>query len=75
MLVSDVSDNSRMVKDGINGFLFNPLDESSMVEAFIKFFTLKFEDRKKMSEESRKIAETLFDKARFIDSYISLIEG
>lgn len=75
MLVSDVSDNSRMVKDGVNGFLFNPLDESSIVEAFRRFLNLSFEERKKMSEESRAIAGTLFDKSKFIDSYVDLIEN
>ena len=74
MLVSDVSDNSVMVKDGINGFLFNPLDLNSMIDAFNKFFNLSDDEIRKMGSESRRIAETLFNKEVFVGSYIKLIE-
>lgn len=75
MLVSDVSDNSVMVKDGLNGFLFNPHDINSMLDAFNKFFNLSDDEIRKMGTESRKIAETLFNKDVFIESYVKLIES
>lgn len=71
-LVSDVSDNSVMVKDGINGFLFDPLDVESIKNSFIRFLHLSYDERKKMSNNSRRLAETLFDKKVFIKKYISL---
>ncbi len=75
MLVSNVSDNSIMVHDGINGFLFNPLDNKSICDAFVKFFALTFDEMCNMSRESRRIAERLFDKESFVNKYIKLIES
>lgn len=74
VLCSDVADNSIMVKDGINGFLFDPFDSKAMARAFKQFFSLSHEEKTIMGIESRKIAESLFNKDKFINSYISLIE-
>lgn len=74
VICSDVSDNSVMVHEGENGFLFNPMDVKSIVDAFVKYFSLSNEARKQMGERSREIAESLFNKERFINSYINLIE-
>lgn len=75
MLVSGVSDNVVMVHDGENGFLFDPQNTDSICEAFLKFFALSNEKRIQMAHESRRIAEMLFDKERFISKYIELIES
>ena len=74
MLVSDVSDNGLMVKDGINGYLFNPLDIDNIASAFIKFFALKEKDCRQMSINSRKIAEELFDAETFVNKYVDLLD-
>lgn len=74
MLVSDVSDNRIMVHDHENGFLFDPNDVDSIVDAFIRFFSLDTSEMTMMGHKSREIAETLFDKEAFIESYINLIE-
>lgn len=75
MLVSDVSDNSLMVHDGENGFLFNPKQTDSIVDAFMKFFGLSHEEMFRMGQRSREIAEELFDKKHFIQQYVDLIES
>lgn len=75
MLVSDVSDNSIMVKNGENGFLFDPNCSNSIVDAFLKFFSLSDEKIRQMGEKSRQIAEELFSKEAFVDTYIRLIES
>ncbi len=74
VLASDVSDNSMMVHDGENGFLFDPYDVDDIVKAFVRFVDMKTEQRKEMQKNSRIIAETLFDKNIFVNSYIDLIE-
>lgn len=74
MLVSDISDNSLMVHDSVNGFLFNPKDEDSICEAFLKFFELNYDEIVSMSHCSREIAENLFNKESFIQQYITLID-
>lgn len=75
VLCSDVSDNSVMVHNGENGFLFDPTDEESMVSAFQSLFALNRDGLVEMGRRSRVIAEQLFDKDKFINSYISLIES
>lgn len=74
VLCSDVSDNSMMVHNGENGFLFNPHDIESMTSAFERYINTTEEVKKDMCLKSRAIAEDLFDKNRFIDSYVELIE-
>lgn len=74
VLCSDVSDNSVMVHEGENGFLFNPLDIEDIVRAFASYFTTTNEQRTVMGLRSREIAESLFDKEKFINEYIKLIE-
>jgi glycosyltransferase involved in cell wall biosynthesis len=75
MLVSDVSDNSQMVHDGENGFLFNPKQTGSIVEAFMRFLSLSYDEMCRMGQRSREIAEDLFDKRLFIQQYVDLIES
>lgn len=74
MLVSDVSDNSLMVHEGENGFLFDPNKTDSIVSAFEKFLALDRTQIEEMGKRSREIAEKLFDKNVFIESYVNLIE-
>ena len=75
MLVSDVSDNSVMVHDGENGFLFDPQKTDNICDAFLSFFNLSYNGMCNMSKRSREIAEELFNKDVFIQQYIDLIES
>lgn len=74
VICSDVSDNSVMVHDGENGYLFDPEDVESIVKAFQQFISLGAEEREAMGLKSREIAESLFDKERFVAEYMNLIE-
>lgn len=74
VLCSDVSDNSVMVRDGENGFLFDPNNTESMCSAFLKFLNLGNEELDWMSEKSRFIAESLFNKDVFVNKYLELID-
>lgn len=75
VLASDVSDNKYMVHDGENGYLFDPLSVDNMVEVISRFYLLSEEERLHMGQKSREIAENLFQKDIFVNSYINLIEG
>lgn len=75
VLASDVSDNSVMVHDGENGFLFNPYDIEDMVNAFEKLIYTSIDDKIKMQRKSRDIAQKLFNKDSFVQSYVKLIES
>lgn len=73
VLASRVSDNSVMVHDSENGFLFDPTDPTDIVNAFTKFLYLPIHIREKFGQNSRRIAESLFNKEKFISDYISII--
>lgn len=75
ILASDVSDNSVMTHDGVNGFLFDPYNVDSIANAIIRYLSLSIEEQNKMAIKSREIAITLFNKEEFVNKYISLIES
>lgn len=75
MLVSSVSDNEVMVKNGVNGFVFDPQDTEQMASAICAFTQLPIEERRLMGEKSRQLALALFADNRFVEQYISLIES
>ena len=74
VLASDVADNHVMVKDGTNGFLFDPENIGDMVSKFRRLLKLQGYEYDSMGSASRRIAEGLFNKEKFIESYIKLIE-
>lgn len=73
VICSDVADNSVMVHDRENGFLFNPLDIDEMADAMNRFIDLPVEKKKQMGMKSRKISESLFDVNVFVNAYEKLI--
>ena len=73
ILCSDVCDNSRYVKDGENGFLFDPKMTESIENAFIKAFSLQDSEYHKFCIQSRATAEEMLSEDKFISSYINLI--
>ena len=75
ILCSDVCDNSIYVKEGENGFLFNPHDTNSIASVIERAIKLQFEEYQSFCCHSRKIAEDLLSKNTFINKYISIIES
>lgn len=73
VLASDVSDNSIMVKEGKNGFLFNPSSEKSMADAIMRFLDLSKEEMEAMGNYSFKHSRTLFNLETFTDKYVEII--
>lgn len=75
VLCSNVCDNSSIIENGINGYLFDPLDEEDMMEKMMMMISLPKEQRELMGKRSREIAEMKFSKESFISKYINLIES
>ena len=75
MMVSNVSDNSVMVHNNENGVLFNPLDVDDMASSMATLIKKSPAELKEMAKASRTIAESLFNKEKFINSYIEIIES
>ena len=75
VLASRVSDNPRLVRDGENGFLFDPMSPKDIAGAIMCFVDLPIEGRRRMGVTSRKMAESMLSPDVRTDRYVELIEG
>ena len=75
ILCGDICDNSLIVKNGINGYLFDPFSVDDMINKIRTFITLSSERKKTMGIESRKLSLEKFSSDLFIKKYIDLIEN
>ena len=73
ILASDVCDNASIVKDGCNGWLFNPNSEEEIAQNIIKSLKSSFQSIIDMRQSSRERAEKVFSDVAFIESYISIV--
>lgn len=73
ILCGDICDNNYIVDNGVNGFLFNPLDEDDMTSAFLKFYNLTYQEKQVMGERSRELALKRFSSNLFVDKYIQIL--
>lgn len=73
VLCSNVCDNSRIMKEGNNGFLFNPLNSEDIAKTIEQYVNLSQEKKRDMAQKSREIAVGLFSKDCFINQYMNLI--
>ena len=74
VLASRVSDNVRLVEDGRNGFLFDPVSIADMACAMVRFGSLSVGERAKMGQEGRRMAEDLLSERLFVGRYVELVE-
>ena len=73
VVCSRVSDVPQIMEDGVNGFIFDPLDVDDMAEKLEKIITLSEEERQKMALLSREIAVGKFSSDVFISKYLELV--
>lgn len=75
IICSDVCDNSLYVKEGENGFLFNPYDSKTIVDAIKRALEVSDDKYYTLCKHSRRKAEMLLSEKTFRDKYIKIIEG
>lgn len=75
ILCSNVCDNAMYVKEGENGFLFNPHNPESIANAVERALKIDVDTYGVFCRNSRNKAEDLLSEGKFIDKYISLIEA
>lgn len=73
VVCSRVSDVPQIMEDGVNGFIFDPLNVDDMVEKLEKMITLSEEERREMAIRSREIAIGKFSSDVFIRKYLELL--
>ncbi len=73
VLCSRVCDNPSIVRENVNGFLFNPLSVTDMAITIEKYLGLAQEEKDSMCRKSREMALELFSKDSFIEKYLNVI--
>ncbi|MBA7506229.1 GalNAc-alpha-(1-_4)-GalNAc-alpha-(1-_3)-diNAcBac-PP-undecaprenol alpha-1,4-N-acetyl-D-galactosaminyltransferase [subsurface metagenome] len=73
ILASDVCDNAKLVKNGKNGFLFDPQSPDDIAHKVSDFCCLSEETKRQMGENNRKLAEETFSPSRFADDYAQFV--
>lgn len=74
VLCSDICDNRIIVRDKVNGLLFDPSSVEEMAQALEKFILMPEEKKKEMSLRGRQFAIEDFSENVFFNKYIDLIE-
>jgi glycosyltransferase involved in cell wall biosynthesis len=75
ILMSAVCDAGNLVKDGVNGFVFNPHSSSSIADAIARFAKLTSDERNHLGRASRARAEVLFDMNTVVEHYLRILEA
>lgn len=75
ILCSDVCDNSLIIEDKLNGFLFDPENIDDIVAKIQAMIDMPKEKFDRMGYESRRIAVKLFSEDNFVNKYIKIIEN
>lgn len=73
VVCSNVCEMPNIVCDGLNGFLFNPLDTEDMVDAIIRMLLLPQSERKAIGFRNRNKIMENNSISLFADRYISII--
>lgn len=73
IICSDVSDNSRIISNGVNGFLFDPNNVDNMTEIIGKIVATSPQQIESMRLSSIELSRTQFSTKVFVDKYIDLI--
>ncbi|WP_045304177.1 glycosyltransferase family 4 protein [Saccharothrix sp. ST-888] len=74
VLASAVSDNHRLVREGENGFLFDPREPHGIAEAVRRFAKLSADERAAMGLAGRRLAEELLAPRTAAGRWAELIE-
>ena len=74
VICSNVCDNGIYVKEGENGFLFDPKSVESMADGIEKALKLTNDEYQSYCRRSREMADELLGEDAFVEKYIKLIE-
>lgn len=75
VLMSNVCDAENMVRDGYNGFLFDPMSPENMAMAIIRLAGLRSEEREVMGTHGREMAERMFNPAVVAGHYAQVLSA
>lgn len=73
IICSKVCDNPNIVLEGVNGFMFDPLNEGDIYDIIKKVSSLDTDVLTSMGEKSRELAVLNFSEEAFVNKYIALL--
>lgn len=73
LIASDVPGCKEVIREGVNGFLFEVRKASDLINKIKLFLSLTVQEREKMGANSRVLAEEKFDEKIVIDEYEKII--
>ena len=73
VLASRISDNTRLITEGENGFLFNPNRPREIADTIMRFVRLPKSSVQAMGEEGRRVAESVLSPVALVDNFDDLI--
>lgn len=71
---SRVCDHPMMVREGDNGFLFDPLNSEEMAVAMKRLFALSEEEYRHMAQANRAYAVQALSRRAFVEKYVQLFD-
>lgn len=74
IITSDVPGCRETVEEDINGLIVPVKDENALALAFEKFIMLSYDERKKMGEAGRKMAEDIFDDKLIAENIFNILK-
>lgn len=74
IITTDTAGCRETVKNGLNGFLVQPRNTTSLIEGIEKFISLSHESRKDMGQQGRQLVEQLFDSRIIADQLYGYIQ-
>lgn len=74
IIAADVSGVNEMIKDGYNGFLYNPHEEDALMNAFRKFFEAENKGAV-LAQNAKETYFSVFSKSEHIKKAIKLFEN
>jgi glycosyltransferase involved in cell wall biosynthesis len=75
VLAGRIGDAEILVREGVNGFLFDPESPQDIARGLLQFCRLGAEARLQMGSASRGIAENLFAPAVAVSAYANLLSS
>lgn len=73
--VSNVCDNPKIMKDGVNGVTFDPYDINSINSGLQRILSMDKASLDKMGDFSRDISLSCFSENTFVENYLEIIYG
>jgi glycosyltransferase involved in cell wall biosynthesis len=71
IVASDVSDLSKWIQNGINGYIFHPEKPYELIQAIEWAFSLSTAQKQAIALQNKKLALELFGPNRIIQSYLN----